>query len=1056
MFLGPVFWMELRARARRLRFFAARILITTGLSAVVCLPYLSFIEQRQRGTTATIQELAELGQQMFAAYAVAQFLVLLILAPAYCAGAITADRERRVLDLVFATQLTNTELVAGKFLVRVVDLCLLVVAGVPALAICLTLGGVQWTSLVAAIALTLVMIGFVASLSLMISIGSRRTITAVVITYMLLLIVWMAIPVMTMMLFAGPTGSIPSWLNPIMRLNPGMAIGTAVLPNFGASPWPDANWHCVRVYGLATLVLIVVDVLIVRRVGLWASHERVKRPTRDSLRVDRGTSQPPTEKQRAGRQRKVREVWNNPVAWREVRTIAVHRRMRWARILSLLMLILFSSPLWLAWLSDLLDGHQALSWDFQQFCMVIICTATIAWMLMVIQGAVSFAYEREHSTLDALLTTPLRSSYILSGKLAGILRSSAFALAFPVFFTVLAWGRDVISPRAAMLSLAIIIVGGLLAGVWGLFWSVRTGASMKAITFSMTTALALCVGVPLLSGLLTAYETREELLPYTLVSPTQNLSYGVWEEGNRSTLAYQNNRYYGPWGDWEYRQSAACMHVLLELALAVGLMALSTSRLEREYRIDPWLDLSLKMHRQKPGWKRRGWKILSWCRRHWRFTGVLLATVAVTLPLLLERWWDAYQVNRQLAFIRARGEPMTAAELHSHYARPPSGRDATRLWLSAGENLRLASSAGVISDFLTDEVSSRPPPPGVWEDLVSVQEFLGEQDAELKQLHEAAKVGGGARFDVRFEDGFRATVPHLQSLQGVSTVLLLEADVRAHLGDASGAADSLHAAFLAGEALRHEPLAVSQLERMQIHGQAIDELKQLLPAMSFTDEDFTRLKHDLESVDFHSAARTTLLGLRAQSWISFDEYEAVMPTTRQRIDARLWRQHDRKVFLEIGTAYTEATSKPWPIALEEVDRLIEGIDSRAILTREVFGESFLLQNIAYHAAKNRVALVAIALEQFRRQRGRPPKELSDLVPQFLAELPIDPQTNEPLVYLLDDDGKGYIVYSRSGPGLHFERSTHDPKTGAGTDISFRYPPLGGGPDIEPVGVEPPK
>ena len=60
----------------------------------------------------------------------------------------------------------------------------------------------------------------------------------------------------------------------------------------------------------------------------------------------------------------------------------------------------------------------------------------------------SFAYEREHSTLDALLTTPLRSSYILSGKLAGILRSSAFALAFPVLFTVLAWGREVISPRA--------------------------------------------------------------------------------------------------------------------------------------------------------------------------------------------------------------------------------------------------------------------------------------------------------------------------------------------------------------------------------------------------------------------------------------------------------------------------------------------------------------------------------------------------------------------------------------------------------------------------------
>ncbi len=87
MFLGPVFWMELRARARRKRAYVARVAITAGLSTVVCIPYLEFITLRSRvAGPITIRQLAELGQQMFAAYVIAQFMLLLFLAPAYCAA----------------------------------------------------------------------------------------------------------------------------------------------------------------------------------------------------------------------------------------------------------------------------------------------------------------------------------------------------------------------------------------------------------------------------------------------------------------------------------------------------------------------------------------------------------------------------------------------------------------------------------------------------------------------------------------------------------------------------------------------------------------------------------------------------------------------------------------------------------------------------------------------------------------------------------------------------------------------------------------------------------
>jgi hypothetical protein len=170
--------------------------------------------------------------------------------------------------------------------------------------------------------------------------------------------------------------------------------------------WTNALWVSTAFYGSAALVLMAVSVLAIRRLGLWASRERV------------------VQDRPADRRRRTRTVWSNPVAWREVKTIAVHRRMRWARILSLVFCLLFSSIVWVGWVADWLDNRRALSLDIEQVSAVIACTASVAWVLMALLGSVSFSYEREHSTLDNLLASPLSAAQIVLGKLRGIARSS--------------------------------------------------------------------------------------------------------------------------------------------------------------------------------------------------------------------------------------------------------------------------------------------------------------------------------------------------------------------------------------------------------------------------------------------------------------------------------------------------------------------------------------------------------------------------------------------------------------------------------------------------------
>jgi hypothetical protein len=57
----------------------------------------------------------------------------------------------------------------------------------------------------------------------------------------------------------------------------------------------------------------------------------------------------------------------------------------------------------------------------------------------------------------------------------------------------------------------------------------------------------------------------------------------------------------------------------------------------------------------------------------------------------------------------------------------------------------------------------------------------------------------------------------------------------------------------------------------------------------------------------------------------------------------------------------------------------------------------------------------IALERFRRARGRWPERLSELVPAYLRELPVDPFDGRPLRYRRLADS--VIVYSIGSNGI---------------------------------------
>ena len=72
----------------------------------------------------------------------------------------------------------------------------------------------------------------------------------------------------------------------------------------------------------------------------------------------------------------------------------------------------------------------------------------------------------------------------------------------------------------------------------------------------------------------------------------------------------------------------------------------------------------------------------------------------------------------------------------------------------------------------------------------------------------------------------------------------------------------------------------------------------------------------------------------------------------------------------------------------------------------------LEQVVAQHGggvAQVRSTRLALLIERFRRRHGRLPAALKDLVPDFIASIPVDPFMGKELHYL--PEAEGFRVYS---------------------------------------------
>ena len=201
---NPIMIKELRSRMRGSRAFVVLTVYLLFMVSLIALIYVPItLSVRSRSGPA----LADVGKFVFAMIVLVQIFLVVFMAPAFTAGAISGEKQNQSYDLLRTTLLTPRQLVTGKILSALGYVFLLIFASVPLQSMAFLLGGIALPELLIAQLLVFVSAVAYALIGLYFSTVMRTTIGSTVATYAAALFLLVGIPI-TLLFF--------TWMNDIV------------------------------------------------------------------------------------------------------------------------------------------------------------------------------------------------------------------------------------------------------------------------------------------------------------------------------------------------------------------------------------------------------------------------------------------------------------------------------------------------------------------------------------------------------------------------------------------------------------------------------------------------------------------------------------------------------------------------------------------------------------------------------------------------------------------------------------------------------------------------
>jgi ABC-type transport system involved in multi-copper enzyme maturation permease subunit len=292
---GPVLFYDMVTAARRSRYVWMRCAYTGLILFILLVTYLNTRSFRHNERLAE----ARLAENFFESFMLVQLVMVTLLTPAYVAGSISDEKERKTLEFLLATDLRNREIVLSKVLSRLANLTLFVLTGLPILGMLQFLGGVDPNLVLAGFAATgLTMLGL-AGISILNSTMFKRARDAIAMTYLMTIayiglatVLWAGVlsswSVMAQPVWFGATpptvGDVVKWFNSgnllyviieIMRgtFSRGMGGGGATIDQIIPALLGGYAWF----HGLVAGICITWSILRLRAIALKQMYGKARR-----------------------------------------------------------------------------------------------------------------------------------------------------------------------------------------------------------------------------------------------------------------------------------------------------------------------------------------------------------------------------------------------------------------------------------------------------------------------------------------------------------------------------------------------------------------------------------------------------------------------------------------------------------------------------------------------------------------------------------------------------------------------------------------------------------
>jgi ABC-type transport system involved in multi-copper enzyme maturation permease subunit len=1071
---GPVLFYDLVSVARRGRYALLRGIYGLAMLLTLFVVYRNY-EQALGPAGVNTSGMADFAQAFFFTFISVQFLAVLLLTPAYTAGAIAEEKDRQTLEFLLASDLRNGEIVLSKLLARVATLALLIMTGLPVLSLTQLWGGVDPNLVIASFAITALTLASLGSVSILNSVYCQKPRDAIILTYMTTA-AYLGLSLLSGVLITSRTYvtlSIRAGLDPVIVKD---AIGWFSAGNIVSAlielrdtfyrnvPLTTVLRHLVRNYAVVhigvTLLCSTWAVFRLRTVALRQARRPLRRP------------------QRLGQFRRWCSVGRQPVVWKELFAEPGLNFNRFGRFLFIFIaLASFVPAVWIGahWFwQEWQAGWSPWSWfrlgQATNLWVRVVGTVVACLTLVGVaaRAASSVSGERERQTLDPLLTTPLDSSTILGAKWLGSILSLRWAwIWLCVVWTcgLLTGGLDIVTLPWLLLSCSVY--AGCVAAL-GIFFSTRGWTTLRATMATLAMAAAVTLGHWLIWVVLWVPSRSRPMNDPVADWVMAFQLYGLTPPVSIAWLSFRGIDFELPVIGYDRDPARSLMGLVLGLCLwslaAGGLWYKTAHRFRKQTNRVPQL-VGAAVGGKLPAQAATMPKAVTRPRWRKRVLAGTLFLIAAVVPFGLRFAYLSHSADLLLqeTVSEIDKEDQGWRAEHSSWTVTPDQLNAVSRVLTAHQ--LLPQSTDVETD-LRHLLNTLQP-----EIQLSEQE-MGRVESELRgataALHEIAALTTRRSIAMWRQKVEASPMPLLGVSKRVAFWLNLDIVRHAQDGDADIAATSCQRLFKVGCSIGDQPRLDPQLTRRLVSCQALRAVERVLAQGEPSEDCLAPLQELYDNEASHPALLLGLRGERAYWNVQFEANQSVSGAfaggLRYMVDR--WIRPDARASDQV--ALLRYLSQWVLLASNCVDNCVqEAATGKAVRDEPAFLRQLedpvglKIELLCQREAELRCGLTMIALERFRRRFGHWPTDLDDLLSRFsfgvrygtvsTAGKPVmtiaygptgvplfltDPYDGAPLRYRQLDDG--VVIYSIGPDGLDNGGKLDRQNAGAiGVDLGFR-------------------